>query len=297
MLAFKPKEDPLLNKMAKSGLFQFIMVVILGLGVTWLVVRTDRPQQWIQKINRFASIAPNTSLQVKAQNTEAGIAEDEAEDEAEFEAPPASANNWAARSIIASSTETISAVSGAALQVSLQSQASASAAAQGISTSVRMLEVDNEYLNTVVQQAYSSNSVLQDSEVKIFMLPSSMAISAIQNLSSTRLNINLGSFAFAGFIVPDRAQGFELRIAYKGLIQDVYSLGFLLEKRHPNDSLQIPIDFNLHRGEKLVIASNAILNYFEFDTEFANTPPFQIFRSADFRNQKTTFAIVVELQQ
>jgi len=286
MLAFKPKQDPILTKIAKSGLFQFIMVVVLGVGVTWFVIRTDRPQQWIQRINRFASIAPNPA-KVTAQNTEAGIAEDAAE----FEAPPATASSWAARSMVASASEMASAA-GAAAPTTLAT--AGASAAQEATTSIKMLEVDGEYLNTIVQRAHASNSVLQDTEIKIFILPATATLTAVQNFNSTNLKIKVNSEAKANYGTASR--GFNLSFFFNAMNTEFSYFDLQFNKVHPNDSLQIPVNFNLRKGEKLVIAGNAILSYFEFETELSNLPPFQILKSTDYRNQKTTFAIVVELQ-
>ena len=285
MLAFKPKQDPILTKIAKSGLFQFIMVIILGVGVTWFVIRTDRPQQWIQRINRFASIAPNPAT-LNVQKTEAGIAEDAAE----YEAPPAAANTWAARTMVTSAPEI---ATTAGTSPTTLTTAAVSAALEA-TTLIKMLEVDGEYLNAIVQRAHASNSVLQDTEVKIFILPATTTLTSAQNFNSTNIKIKVNAEAQANYGTAGR--GFNLSFFLNAINAEISYFDLQFNKVHPNDSLQIPVSFNLRKGEKLVIAGNAILSYFEFESELANLPPFQILKSADYRNQKTTFAIVIELQ-
>ncbi|AZZ35840.1 hypothetical protein CIK05_03165 [Bdellovibrio sp. qaytius] len=289
MLAFKPKEAPILTQIANSGLFQFIMVVVLGVGVTWFVIRTDRPQQWIQRINRFASVTPNPKT-AAVKNTEAGIAEDRAE----LEAPPAAASSWAARAMVASSPETLSAAATAVSATPSTQTTESSSSAQTATTAVRMLEVDNDYLSTIVQLAHNTNSVLQDGEVKIFILPSTTTVTSVQNLNSTNLTVKVNDNTKANYGTASR--GFNLNLFLHSANADVSYFSLQLNKVHPNDSLQIPVEFALRKGEKLVIAGNPILSYFEFENDLINTPPFQIIKSADYKNQKTTFAIVIELQ-
>ena len=293
MLAYKPKEEPVLTKIVKGGLFQFLMVVFLGVGVTYFVVRTDQPQKWIQKINRFASVSPNISPQAL---TEAGV-ESAAQD---FESPPAAVNNWAARGMGAGTSGTaaamaagVSSSSSENLEPSTQSSSTVSAP-QNALTNIRMLEVDNEYLNAIVQQAHTTNNVLQDDEIKIFIVPKATTISAAQVLNSGNMTIVRSQTNVMNFGTSNR--GFTLETTFSALADNAYSLGLRFNKSHPNNPLQLPVDFVLRPGEKLVVAGYPLLSYFEFENELANMTPFQIFKSLDYRNQKTTFAIVVELQ-
>lgn len=289
MLAFKPKAEPILTQIAKSGLFQFMMVVVLGVGVTWFVIRTDRPQQWIQRINRFASVSINNpATTTTAQTTEAGIAEDEAD----LEAPPAAASAWSSRTMVASAPETAAATATAAAAGA--QAADGATATQNVSTTFKMLEIDTEYLNRIVQQAQGANLVLQDAEVKIFTLPVTETISSVQNLNSGNMKVLLSQVSRANYGSVSR--GFNLNMSLVSITAGVHALRLEFNKVHPNDNLQIPVEFNLSQGEKLVIAGNPLLSYFEFETDLTNQPPFQILKSADYRNQKTTFAIVIELQ-
>ncbi|MES2802918.1 MAG: hypothetical protein V4654_10525 [Bdellovibrionota bacterium] len=282
MLAFKPKEIPILTKVARSGLFQFIMVVILGVSVTYFVIRTDRPQQWIQKINRFASVIPNNQTIKKAQNTEAGIAEDAIE----FEAPPAAASAWAARSIVASG----SAAAAAATPSTTTSMATS--AAQNAAVALQMTETDNEYINTVMQKAFAANSIIQDSEIKIFIEPATSDSSA-QKPSPDKMLLELNQVARKNYGTASR--GFTINMTLVTINENAYSIRLQLNKIHPNDSLQIPLEFKLRKGDRLYITGYPLLSYFEFENDLANMPPFTILKSNDYRNQKTTFAIIIEL--
>ncbi len=283
MIAFKPKEEPILTQIAKSGLFQFLMVIVLGVGVTWFVVRTDRPQQWIQRINRFASVAPNPQA-----TTEAGIAEDQAD----IEAPPPPQGTWAMRS--ASSTEmaaaamTADAAPAAASLTTTQSTQGVSAAVS-INTTVQMLEIENENLNLILQIARNNNTVLEDDELKMFVIPT-MNITSVQRLNGTNLKVAMNETARVNFGNSTKAATFGLSLT--NITQDVYTMNYYLQ---PSD-FSAPVGFTLRKGEKIIIASHSLLRQFEFENELHNIPPFTIFKSADYRNQKTTFAIVIELQ-
>lgn len=289
MLAFKPKEEPILTKVAKSGLFQFIMVMILGVGVTWFVIRTDRPQQWIQRINRFASVSTNNVAKTTAQNTEAGIAEDAAA----FEAPPATANAWAARSGEAGTTATAATAAAATPATPTTQGVVPVSAAQNVSVAVQMTESDNEYINSVMQKAFAANSIIQDSEIKIFIEPATNDKSTPKPSSDSML-LELNQIARKNYGTASR--GFSISMTLVAINENAYSIRFQLNKIHPNDSLQIPLEFTLRKGESLYITGHPLLTYFEFENDLANMSPFRILKSADYRNQKTTFAIILELQ-
>ncbi|WP_409479282.1 hypothetical protein [Pseudobdellovibrio sp. HCB154] len=292
MLAYKPKEDPILIKIAKSGMFQFLMVVLLGVAVTTFVVRTDQPQQWIQKINRFASVAPNPKAK-----TEAGIAEDQAE----FEAPPPQANTWATRT---TSPTSEMAADGAVTAGAPQAQAFRTGTGdvsptQTVSATaklrIQMVEIDHDYLNSIMNERYgdrtalggdiifyksnapiklnTTNARILKTDIMIFGETNNNAISAGSNARWIRLAIN--------------AQ--DIRSALK-----MFSLMYI--KNHPNDAQQIPIDFSLSPGEQLYLSGTGLLTYFDLEPDLANAAPFTIFKSTDYRNQKTTFAIIIDLQ-
>ena len=298
MLAYKPKEDPFLIKIAKSGMFQFLMVVLLGIGVTTFVVRTDQPQQWIQKINRFASVSPNTSPQAK---TEAGIAEDQAD----FEAPPPQANTWAARA--ASPTEMAATAMSAeaaapptpALGGNTEGLAKGTSPTQTVSATaklrIRMVEIDHEYLNSIMNERFGDRTAVGGD---IISYHSSAGIQL--NTTSARVLktdvLNFGEAKTGAVSIGNSARWIRISINAQDISISPKVFNALYIKNHPNDTQQIPINFSLGAGEQMYISGTGLLNYFDLETELANTAPFTIFKSADYRNQKTTFAIIIDLQ-
>ncbi len=292
MIAFKPKAVPILTQIANSGLFQFMMVIVLGVGVTWFVIRTDRPQQWIQKINRFASVTPNPQAQ-----TEAGIAEDQAD----IEAPPPHQGTWAMRS--ASSTEmaatamTDSATAPPAggadnLAAGANSGRTVSATAR---LRIQMIEIDHEYLNTIMNEHFGDRTTLLGD---ITSYHSSGPIKL--NPANTRVlktdTLTFGETKSNNVSAGNNSRWIRMIINAQDLSTSPKTFNIIYIKNHPNDAQQIPIDFSLGAGEQIYISGTGLLTYFDLETELANTPPFTIFKSPDYRNQKTTFAIIIELQ-
>lgn len=300
MLAYKPKEDPFLIKIAKSGMFQFLMVVLLGVAVTTFVVRTDQPQQWIQKINRFASVSPNPSQQAK---TEAGIAEDQAE----FEAPPPQANTWAARA--ASPTETAAmgtadataatTAGAAAPQGSVSATTNQNPLIPGIGKlRIQMVEIDHDYLDRLMTEKNGQISAI-NGDVKSFRsFPETTLDNAyIKILRTDTLEMNKDK-KNSSLAVGNNAHGFRLNFQVADDMQGkaIRFYDAVFAKNHPNDYMQFQFEIFMRFDEKFIISGSNLISYFEVENDLANTAPFQIFKSADYRNQKTTFAIIIELQ-
>ena len=293
MIAFKPKKEPILTQIAKSGLFQFMMVIALGVGVTWFVIRTDRPQQWIQKINRFASVAPNPKGK-----TEAGIAEDQTD----IEAPPPPQGTWAMRS--ASSTEMAAAAMAADTATApsaggADNTAAGTNSAQTVSATARlriqMVEIDHEYLNSIMNERFGDRTTLLGD---ITSYHSSASIKL--NLANARVlktdTLTFGETKSNNVSAGNNSRWIRMAINAQDLTISPKTFNAIYIKNHPNDAQQIPIDFSLGTGEQIYISGTGLLTYFDLETELANTPPFTIFKSPDYRNQKTTFAIIIELQ-
>lgn len=293
MLAYKPKEDPFLIKIAKSGTFQFLMVVLLGIGVTYFVVRTDQPQQWIQKINRFASVAPNPKAK-----TEAGIAEDQAE----FEAPPPQANTWAARAT--SPTSEMAATTASATAAGAAPQAQAFKAGTGdasptqtvsapVKLIVRMVEIDHDHLNALMTGGAETRLT---GDITAYRTYSNAAIDAsyTRPLRSDTLDFTTAKNALV--TVGNNSRWIRLSFNVLDIQGSSKFFDLVIVKNHPNENLQIPIDLTLRAGEKFIIAGNSLITYFDIDNDLASVAPFTIFKSTDYRNQKTTFAIIIDLQ-
>lgn len=269
MLAFKQAAVPLYKKLFKSGLFQFILVALLGVAITYVVIKSDQPQQWIQKINRFASV--NIS-----QNTP--TSEDQ-QDQESFEEPPPLTS--------ASETTPTSPTEMAAENTAFVAETDTHMA------DIKLIEIENEQLNALLQQAHSANSVIQDAEIKAFALPISN-IHAVQTLNSSTVKLKLNSPMQTKYGTDSR--GFILSFTLSQATESYKTIKIQFNKIHPNDNLEVPLELNLQANEKLIISGNSLLSYFEFDTDLMNMSPFQIFKSTDFKNQKTTFAIIIELQ-
>lgn len=294
MLAYKPKEEPALTKMVKSGLFQFMMVVFLGVGVTYFVIRTDQPQQWIQRINRFASVTPNTNAKTA---TEAGIAEDQAE----FEAPPPQANTWAARA--GSGTEMTQTM--AAETSPSNSAASSTFAAASVSESrvvsapiklrVQMVEIDQNYLNSAVNENENGTVSSGNDGTTIFKSNRNFKIDSSNFRILKNDVLDFANRADLSTKAGNSSRWIELSASLTRINGELdFDMSF--NKNHPSDTHKIPVRVLLNTGEKIIISGPGLLSYFDNEAELVNVAPFTIFKSPDFSNQKTTFAIIIELQ-
>lgn len=289
MLAYKPKEDPILIKIAKSGMFQFLMVVLLGVAVTTFVVRTDQPQQWIQKINRFASVSPNPSQQAK---TEAGIAEDQAE----FEAPPPQANTWAAR---AASPTDMAATAATPQAQALRAETGDASPTQTVSETakvrIQMVEIDHDYLNNIMNERYGERTTIGGDIISYKSSASLKLNPANARVLKTDI-MTFGETKNNSVSAGNSTRWLRLAINAQDISSTQKSFTAMYIKNHPNDTQQIPIDLNLAPGEQLYLSGTGLLTYFDLEPDLANAAPFTIFKSTDYRNQKTTFAIIIELQ-
>lgn len=292
MLAYKPKEEPLLLKIIKSGMFQFLMVVFLGIGVTYFVVRTDQPQQWIQKINRFASVSPNLARQAK---TAPGVSEDQAE----FETPPpAPVNTWAARS--ASPTEVAAMTTAEGTAATATSAGSgdmgrAQIASAPVKVRLQMVEIDHNYINNLVNEGKGSANTL-GGDVVVFRSNPNFFIdrTALKDLKTEILDFT--NAKNKSMTAGNNARWIRFTASVLNLQGSTKFFEAFFIKNHPNDTQQIPIDLTLAPGEMYIISGTGLLSYFDIERELANIPPFTVFKSADYRNQKTTFALIIQLQ-
>lgn len=296
MLAFKPKEEPFLTKLFKSGLFQFLMVVLLGVGVTWFVIRSDRPQQWIQRINRFASVSPNPSSNLStqsatsAQNTEAGIAADAAD----LDAPPAQANAWSARS--ASPTETT--MNGEVGTIATAPASLTRIASGTAKLKIQMVEIDHDYLDTLTGDRNGQVSAVSDDIQSFRSYPDLIVNSSyITVLKTDTIEFNKDK-KDASVTAGNNTRGFVLTFKSLDDLPDATARFFdvYFNKNHPNDAQQLRFEMFIAAREKYIISGAGLISYFETESNLANVSPFQIFKSPTFTNQKTTFAIIVELQ-
>lgn len=295
MLAYKPKEQPILSKIFESGLFQFLMVVFLGVGVTYFVVRTDQPQQLIQRINRFASTSP---IQNQRANTEAGIAEDKGQ----FEAPPPEANTWGARSASGTEMAAMAASAGAA-PLSTSSATATTSQTQLVSGTaklrIRMVEADLDYLDNLTSEKTNGEVFTTNGNIKSFRSVPKLSInnSYLKVLKTDVLEFNKDK-KLLSILAGTATRG--IRMNFKVLDEMTGERFRFLDaqfvKMHASDNRQIPIELFLVLDEFTLIYGADLISYFEAENDLSNVAPFTIFKSADYRNQKTTFAIIIEVQ-
>lgn len=288
MFRFRPKQEPFLIQIFKSGLFQFMMVIALGAGVTWFVVRADRPQKWIQKINRFTYVTPNPQSK-----TEAGIAEDQVD----LEAPPPPQGTLAKQSASATEIAAVDETTATSTVTanSISDRITAPVASATVRLKIQMIEIDHEYLSLIMNDRLGVRSLVSG-DITTYKSNTSIKL----NLNSARLlKADVMTFTEAktqNISAGNRTRWLRLNITPQELNLNPKVFSASYTKNHPNDTQQIPLAFSLAVGEQLFISGTGLLNYFDLETDLANTPPFTIFNSGEYRNQKTTFAIIIELQ-
>lgn len=293
MLAYKPKEEPILTKLVSSGLFQFLMVVFLGIAVTWFVVRTDQPQKLIQRINRFASVTPPVNSKTA---TEAGLADDQAE----FEAPAAESNSWTARAASETNLALTANTSSTTAVINIEPDSNARVTLVSGTAKVlfRMVEIDHDYLDTLTSEKNGRTTDLGGNIEAFRTFPRvSVDSSNFKALKTDVLEFSKDK-KNQSLIAGNLSRGFRLQLQVLDDLQGKTFRFFNMSytKMHPNDNQQLTFELFLDAEEKTIISGSDIISYLEVENDIANMAPFQIFKSADYRNQKTTFAIIIELQ-
>lgn len=279
MLAFRRVEESGLKKILNSGFFQFCLVVLLGLLVSYAVVQSDKPQQWIQKINRFSSVGATSNAKAQALSEEAPPIQALTEtDPSVVTAPPPTAPATSETQAVATTSATV--------------QVSAT-----VSLEIEMIEIETEYLTALLRQAQVNNTMIVDGDVKAAAL-SSVSIYSSQHykkLKSTRVTLDgpTPSNNMAGLQRSENPLGLAYNFILRPTPDGQRVVSIAITKVHASDPFEFPIDFAVKQDISLLIAGNAFLTYFEMEPELANISPFQIFKSPDFRNQRTTFAIVL----
>ncbi len=293
MLSFKPANLPVHKKLLKSGLFQFLFVLVLGASVAHLVVNTNQPQQWVQRINRFKTLSvPNTT---EAELTETSDQIEKIDDP--LSSPPAEV-------VIEATSQ--QQVDGFANTNSERSQASASstvAKTQTIGIKILMIEIDREFLNNLFLYAQSQNFLLTDSGIKAASIPDLMKKINIPfvTLKSTNDKAEIEQI-FSQWSGNNRsneqdAAGLQLDVKSQKKTKDLLSVDIKLSKSS-YQSLTTLFEFNFEavKNSTLLVNGRNLLSEFEFKNQLHNVSPFNIFKSVDFKNEKTEFAILIEIQ-
>ena len=290
MLSFKPVDLPIHKKLLKSGLFQFMFVLVLGTTIAYLVVNTNQPQQWVQRINRFKTLSVPNSAPVKSTLAESSEAIENIAVVTPAEVMIEAASRQQVDSFANTNTERTQAVSTAAKT-------------QTIKVKIMMIEIDREFLNSLFQYAQNQNFLLTDSGIKAASIPDLMKKINIPfvTLKSTNDPAEIDHIfsQWSGHNSPNEQDtaGLQLDLKSQRKAKNLLSVDIKLSKSS-YQSLTPLFEFNFDavKNSTLLINGRNLLSEFEFKNQLHSISPFNIFKSVDFKNEKTEFAILIEIQ-
>lgn len=304
MIAFRPAKKPFVKTLIGNSLFQLITISMIGVSVAIYVNKTDQPQKWIQKINTFSSTRAQTQQTTTAptldssNSTEAQSTQDSSLSESENTEFKSLSSNEASTRTVSDTLNTVSQT-----EISNNSKISQVTASVHATLSLKILELDNETTNLLIKQMLDNNKLLVDSDIKAGLVKDFDKITSqkSKNLKSENLNLieDESYLLWLGNNAQDDAEKKGLLLSFdilKSADNPTNILKFLLDKFHPNSPTRIPIITPFEKNQTLIVIGNSILSYFEFEPELSRIAPYQIFKSTDFKNQKTTFIISVEFK-
>jgi len=292
ILAYKPVETPTHEKILRSGVFQFFIVVILGLVVSYAVIQTDGSQQWIQKINRFAGFksmkSKKTSLQ---ERSESSFKQNEVQPEtipspAPVVAPVAQATPNPASNPLKQDAKTVS--------TATQPQS------DQLKINITMYEISRESIEDILRKAQDLHT---EGEVRIATLisgkDSSNQFGQVLKSESLTIDKDQSKYVWVGSktLSDPESMGFNFGFLSKRAPDKSIFIDGILAKKHVNDNMKLSFKVPTEANSVTLIVGKAMMSYFEFDTELHQMPPFTIFNSDDFKNENSTFLIVIEAQK
>lgn len=297
MLSFKPIDLPIHKKLVKSGLFQFMFVLILGTMIAYLVVNTNQPQQWVQRINRFKTLSIPNSAPVKTALAEAST---ENTDDMTAAAPPPPPPEVV---IEAASQQQLNNFANTNTDRTQTTSAAIASKTHAIKVKIMMIEIDREFLNSLFQYAQNQNFLLTDSGIKAASIPDLMKKINIPfvTLKSTNDPAEIDQIfsQWSGNNSPNEQDtaGLQLDLKSQKKSKGLLSVDIKLS-RSSYQSLTTLFEFNFEaaKNSTLLINGRNLLSEFEFKNQLHSISPFNIFKSVDFKNEKTEFAILVEIQ-
>lgn len=291
MLAYKPVETPTHEKVLRSGVFQFFIVVILGLVVSYAVIQTDGSQQWIQKINRFTGFKSLKSKKTNIQErSESSFKQNELQQPQTVATPPATTP-------IAQQTSQLTA---AAKPESKPATDTAQPQSDQTKITITMYETSREAIEDILRKTQDLHT---DGEVRIATLLAIKEVSSQlgQELKHESLTIekDQSKYVWVGSktLNDPESMGFNFGFLSKRAPDKSMIIDGILAKKHVNDNMKLSFKIPLEANSATLIVGKAMMSYFEFDTELHKTPPFTIFNSDDFKNENSTFLIVIEAQK
>ena len=295
MLAYKPIETPTHEKILRSGVFQFFIVAILGLVVSYAVIQTDGSQQWIQKINRFAGF--------KSSKMTTDQLQERSESSLKLNEPPPVENLQAEQAktlTVPSQPNAISTTTTPKIEEKHSSTETQVIPKNQIKISLTMYEVSREAIEDILRKSQDLHS---EGEIRIAFLSPLKDYTNLfgQELKREMITIenDQSRYIWIGSKALNDPESVGLNFGFlsKKNSDNTIAIDGILAKKHVNDNLKLSFKVPGDANTATVIVGKAMLSYFEFDADLHKTPPFTIFNSDDFKNENSTFLIVIEAQK
>jgi len=287
MLAYKPTETPKHIKVFRSGIFQFFIILILGLTVSYAVVQTDSEQQWIQKINRFAGFKNSKTTTNPRHETVESSSNSTGAVKALSQEPPPSTT----QSTFTTSQTTTQNTKNANLAPSAQNE-------NQMHINIQMIEINREQYEDLIHKASDQRS---EGDLKTALISNFKNLKNIEmnTLRTEKLTLepNQSKYLWIGNKSSQDAESMGLNIGFlvKQDSNKIIHVDGFLGKKHVNDNLKLNFKLPKEKSESLIIAGKSILNYFEFESELHDIPPYQIFKSENYKNENSIFMIVIDI--
>lgn len=293
MLSFKPIDLPFHKKLLKSGLFQFFFILALGAAIAHLVVNTNQPQQWVQRINRFKTLSVPNPEPVKTMTT--NESSESIED----------LTTVTPKEVVVevASQQQLNNFASASTEPRIQTSSATAAKTQAIRVKILMIEIDREFLNNLFQYAQNQNYLLTDSGIKAASIPELMRkinipfVTLKSTNDKTEIEQIFSQWSGNNQSNEQEAAGLQLDLKSQKKSKDLLNVDIKLSKSsYQAQTTLFEFSFDAVKNSTLLINGRNLLSDFEFRNQLHNISPFNIFKSVDFKNEKTEFAILIEIQ-
>lgn len=304
MQSFKPKEQPVINRIFGNAGVQIGILLIAAVFVGQSIFHSQQPQSWVQKITHFHGISKSektatssTSTPDEALTNEAGATTEEVSSLVTTQSESLSNQE------LSNSRDGDPATNAAGTPLSASAVKSILTGAQDLSSvnfKVTYAEITREMLTKWITD--SSNLGLYQNLEKysagILYDFKKRGDNYHQLLKSSDLRLNAGSANsnLSGIMTEDGTQmlGLAAAIEYKSNENEIIHGNIIITRSSPNTNEAYPAEFALPKGAVFFIIGVLKQDFPAPERTKLNMPPFQIFKSPDFMTRKTEFVIILE---
>jgi hypothetical protein len=299
MEAFKPKADPVLQKIFKSTTTHIFILLLAALFVGQYVIRIEEPQRWVQKITRFQAVSKSKS---KSTHSSEVTETDEAQQKAAR--TELVSDNAAQLQGLKNKEIEVNGATEQPIQVGQQNSAIASGDSssdiQNPTFRIIYAEVPTDMIAKWVNESSNAGLYqnLQDYSAGILSdfrkkMDSSVHILKI---SEKKLAVSQSDTTFSGTLSDEGSQmiGLATALDYKSNENNIVHGTVVVNRTQKQVRDHFPAEFDLPKSSVFFMLGVLRRQSFTAERGSLNMPPFQIFKSTDFMTQKTEFVIIIE---